>query len=445
VREADLKIAIWVIVGLGALLGTAWMVVPHFRGGTAVEATVVKVEPASKADLTETVSAPGEIQAKKRVQISAKVAAPVVKLPVHEGEEVKKGQLLLELDNKDLLAVRRQVAAQRDAQEQQIEVAKQRIESQRASVRASRAMLADLLRDLDRNKSLVATHDVSQSIVDTAQARYDEQREQIDSAEKSLVADETNLGVMAAQLDAANAQVEKAEEDIKYTRIDAPLDGTITALKVEEGEMVMVGTMNNAGTMILEVADLKTMLMVAKLDESQIDPVRVGQHALVRIQAFRDVMFDGEVESVGESRTTDTLDQTKYFQIKVRLLDLKGRRVRSGLSADVEIQTQKHEGVIRVPSQAVMSRPLDQLSESLRNSPEIEKGKSFATVVFRMVDNKAVLTPVTVGPSDDTHTVIKSGLKANEPVIVGPYKVLETLSNDQAVKLEVAGPTTRKS
>jgi len=440
-----LKVAIWSIVGLGAVLGTAWMVVPRLRGGTGPEATVVKVEAASKADLTETVSAPGEIQPKKRVQISAKVAAPIVKLPFKEGDPIKEGDLLVELDNKDLMAVRRQVVAQRDAQKQQIEVARQRIESQRASVRASRATLADLQRDLDRNKSLVATHDVSQSVLDTAQAKFDEEREQIDSAEKGLEADVTNLKVMDAQLDAANAQVDKAEEDIKYTRIKSPLDGIITSLKAEEGEMVMTGTMNNAGTMILEVADMNTMLMVAKLDESQIDPVKVGQHAIVRIQAFRDVVFDGEVESVGESRTTDTLDQTKYFQIKVRLLDLKGRRVRSGLSADVEIQTQKHEGVIRVPSQAVMSRPLDQLSESVRSSPEIEKGKSFATVVFRMIDNKAVLTPVTVGPSDDTHTIIKSGLKANDPVIVGPYKILETLSNDQAVKLEGAGPTTRKS
>ena len=440
-----MKVAIWSIVGLGAVLGTAWMVVPRLRGGTGPEATVVKVDAASKADLTETVSAPGEIQPKKRVQISAKVAAPIVKLPFKEGDPIKEGDLLVELDNKDLMAVRRQVVAQRDAQKQQIEVARQRIESQRASVRASRATLADLQRDLDRNKSLVATHDVSQSVLDTAQAKFDEEREQIDSAEKGLEADVTNLKVMDAQLDAANAQVDKAEEDIKYTRIKSPLDGIITSLKAEEGEMVMTGTMNNAGTMILEVADMNTMLMVAKLDESQIDPVKVGQHAIVRIQAFRDVVFDGVVESVGESRTTDTLDQTKYFQIKVRLLDLKGRRVRSGLSADVEIQTQKHEGVIRVPSQAVMSRPLDQLSESVRSSPEIEKGKSFATVVFRMIDNKAVLTPVTVGPSDDTHTIIKSGLKANDPVIVGPYKILETLSNDQAVKLEGAGPTTRKS
>jgi HlyD family secretion protein len=440
-----LKITIWIIVGLGATLGTAWMVVPHFRGGSGPEATVVKVEPAGKSDLIETVSAPGEIQPKKRVQISAKVAAPIVKLPFKEGDSVKKGDLIVRLDNQDLMAVKRQVVAQRDAQEQQIEVAKQRIEGQKAAIRSSRAMMEDLKRDLDRNKSLVATHDVSQSVLDTAQSKYDEEHEQIDSAEQNLIADATNLKVMAAQFDAAKAQVDKADQDISYTEIVSPIDGMITSLKAEEGEMVVTGTMNNAGTMILEVADLKTMLMVAKLDESQIDPVKVGQHAVVRIQAFRDVVFDGEVESVGESRTTDTLDQTKYFQIKVRLLDLKGRRVRSGLSADVEIQTQKHEGVIRVPSQAVMSRPLDQLPENLRNLPEVEKSKSFATVVFRMVDNKAVLTPVIVGPSDDTHTIIKSGLKLNDPVVVGPYKILETLTNDQPVKLEGSGPTTRKS
>jgi HlyD family secretion protein len=439
-----LKIAIWVIVGLCATLGAAWMVLPRLAARGAPEATAVKVEAAAKGDLMETVAAPGENQPKKKVQISAKVAAPIVKLPFKEGDPVKKDDLLVELDNKDLMAVRRQVVAQKDAQEQQIVVARQRIEGQQASIRATRAMLADLQRDFDRNKSLVSTHDVSQSVLDTAQSKLEEQREQIDSAEKNLIAETTNLKVMDAQLDAAKAQVDKADQEISYTRIMSPIDGMMTVLKAEEGEMVMTGTMNNAGTMILEVADMNTMLMVARLDESQIDPVKVGQHAVVRVQAFRDVVFDGEVESVGESRTTDTVDQTKFFQIKVRLLDLKGRRVRSGLSADVEIQTQKHEGQIRVPSQAVMSRPVDQLPEALKNSPEIEKGKSFATVVFRCIDNKAVLTPVTVGPSDDTHTIIKSGLKANEPVIVGPYKILETLTNDQAVKLEGSGPTTRK-
>jgi HlyD family secretion protein len=128
--------------------------------------------------------------------------------------------------------------------------------------------------------------------------------------------------------------------------------------------------------------------------------------------------------------------------VKIKI-DRKGKRIRSGLSADVEIQTQQFGNMIRVPSQAVMGRPIDQLPEELRKSPEIEKGKSFATVVFRCIDNKAVMTPVTVGASDDTHTVVKSGLKENDPVIVGPYKILESLQNEQVVKIEGSGSTTQ--
>ena len=439
-----MKIAIAVILSFGVTLGMVVGVLPRFRGGAAPEITAVKVEPASKGDLVESVAAPGEIQPLKKVQISAKVAAPIISMPYKEGADVKKDTLLVQLDDKDLKAIRRQFEAQRLGQQQQIEVAKQRIDAQRASVRASRAMLADLERDLERNKSLVATHDVSQSVLDTAGAKYEEQREQIDATEKNLVADETNLTVMAAELDAAKAQVEKVDEDIKYTKISAPFDGTLTVVKAEEGEMVVTGTMNNAGTMILEIADLTKMLMVAHVDESQIDSIKVGQHAIVRIGAYHDQLFEGTVDTVGESRTTDTLDQTKYFQIKI-LLSLKGRRIRSGLSADVDIETQRQTGVIRVPSQSVMGRPIDQLPEELRNSPEIEKGKTFATVVFRLIDNKAVMTPVTVGASDDTHTIIKSGLKENEPVIVGPYKILEALTNGQTVKAEATGPATKPS
>jgi HlyD family secretion protein len=438
-----LKITIVVILTLGVTLGTIFGVVPRFRGGGAAEVTTVKVEGVSRGDLVESVAAPGEIQPLKKVQISAKVAAPITDMPFKEGDDVKKGALLVKLDDKDLKAVLRQFVAQKNAQEQQIAVAKQRIAAQRATIRASRAMLADLERDLHRNTSLVASHDVSQSVLDTAQSKFDQESEQIKATEDNVTADEINLKVMDAQLDAALAQVDKCKEDISYTTIEAPFDGTLTVLKAEVGEMVVTGTMNNAGTMILEVADLTKMLMVAHVDESQIDSIKVGQHAIVRIGAYHDQAFDGTVNTVGESRTTDTLDQTKYFEIKI-LLDLKGRRIRSGLSADVDIETQRQKNVLKVPSQSVMGRPVDQLPDDLKNSPELEKGKTLATVVFRLIDNKAVMTPVRVGASDDTHTIIKSGLKENEPVIVGPYKALEGLTNGQVVKLEGTKSTANR-
>lgn len=435
------------------LIGARWL-----RGGGQVpEAPVVRVEPASRGDLVEIVSAPGEIQPLKKVSISAKVAAPIVEMPHKEGETVfgpatrpsddpaGRPSLLVRLDDKDLQAVKRSVEAHYNAQREQINVAKQRIESQKAAIRASRAMLADLERDLKRQRELLITKDVSQSVVDTAQAKFDEQVEQISSTEQGVKADEINLLVMQHELEAAQADVAKADEDISYTVIHSPIDGILTSVKAEVGEMVVTGTMNNPGTVIVEVADLAQMLMVAHIDESQIDPVREGQKATVRIQAYRDQVFEGIVQTVGQSRTEDKTDMTKYFEAKI-LLDLKGRRIRSGLSADADIETRRHTNVVRVPSQSVVGRPFDQLPDELRKSPEIEKGKSIATVVFRVVDGKAVATPVTIGASDDTETIIKSGLKAGDPVIVGPYKTLESLQHGQAVKSETpatAQPSTR--
>jgi HlyD family secretion protein len=443
-------ITITVVAALGALIfvGARWI----RNAGQTQEAPVVRVEPASRGDLIEIVSAPGEIQPLKKVSISAKVAAPIVEMPHKEGEHVfgpatqpsddptTRPSLLVRLDDKDLQAVKRSVEAHYNAQIEQINVAKQRIESQKASIRASRAMLADVDRDLKRQRELLTTKDVSQSVVDTAQSKYEQQVEQISSADQGVKADEINLIVMQHELEAAKADLAKAEEDISYTVIRSPIDGILTSVKAEVGEMVVTGTMNNPGTVIVEVADLDQMLMVAHIDETQIDPIREGQKATVRIQAYRDQVFDGIVQTVGQSKTEDKTDMTKYFEAKI-LLDLKGRRIRSGLSADADIETRRHANVLRVPSQAVVGRPFDQLPDDLRKSPEIEKGKSIATVVFRLIDGKAVATPVTVGPSDDSQTVIKSGLKEGDPVIVGPYKVLESLQHGQAVKSEKTATT----
>jgi HlyD family secretion protein len=436
-----LKLLIGIIVSIVAVVGALVLVGAHYYHAATGpgEPATVKVEPVAVGDLVEVVASPGEIQPLKKVGISAKVSAPIVEMPFKEGDQVygagptTQPSLLVQLDDKDLQAVKRSAVARQRAQEEGINVARQRIEAARGQIRASRAALADLERDLKRNRELLGTRDVSQSVVDTAQAKYDGQMEQINSAEAGIIADQINLKVMEAELDAARADVAKAEQEISYTTIRSPIDGTLTAVKAEVGEMVITGTMNNPGTMIVEVADLSQMLMVAHIDESQIAMVRKGQKATVRIQAYRDKVYTGIVQTVAQSRTEDKTDMTRYFEAKI-LLDLHGDQIRSGLSADSEIETGKHTQVLVIPSQSVMGRPVDQLPEDLQKSPEIEKGKSIATVVYRLIDGKAVVTPVTVGPSDDTHTMIKSGLKAGDPVIVGPYKVLESIQHGQLVK-----------
>ena len=444
-----MKVVLTVIISVVVVLGLLVLVGAHYyHAATAVAETVtVRVEPVASGDLVEVIASPGEIQPLKKVGISAKVSAPIVEMPFKEGDRVygpgpsTQPSLLVQLDDRDLQAVKRSAMARERAQEEGINVAKQRIEATKAQIRSERASLADLERDLKRNRELLTTHDVSQSVVDTAQAKFDGQVEQINSAEAGVIADQINLKVMEAELDAARADVAKAEQDISYTTIRSPIDGVLTAVKAEVGEMVITGTMNNPGTMIVEVADLSQMLMVAHVDESQIAGVAKGQKASVRIQAYRDKVYTGEVQTVAQSRTEDKTDMSRYFEAKI-LLDLKGDRIRSGLSADAEIETGRHANVLKVPSQSVMGRPVDGLPPELQKSPEIEKGKSIATVVFRMIDGKAVVTPVSVGPSDDTHTMIKSGLKAGDPVIVGPYKALESLQHGQVVKSEPAGPAT---
>lgn len=454
-----MKLWLTVILSVVAVLVLLGLVGAHYYHAAKAtgEVVTVKVEPVQTGDLVELVAAPGEIMALKKVGISAKVSAAIVEMPFKEGDHVlgpsptTQASLLVQLDDKDLQAVKRSAAARERAQVEGINVATQRILATKAQIRATRATLADSERDLRRNKELLLTHDVSQAVVDTAQAKYDEQLEQINSAEAGVVADQINLKVMEAELDAARADVAKADEDISYTTIRSPIDGTLTAVKAEVGEMVITGTMNNPGTEIVEVADLSQMLMVAHVDETQIASVAKGQKANVRIGAYRDKIFTGIVQTVAESRTEDKTDMSRYFEAKI-LLDLKGERIRSGLSADAEIESSRHEHVLKVPSQAVMGRPVDSLPPELQKSPDIGHDKTIATVVFRLIDGKAVATPVTVGPSDDTYTMIKSGVKSGEPIIIGPFKSLESLQNGQAVKSDGStmgqpstGPTTSSS
>ena len=135
--------------------------------------------------------------------------------------------------------------------------------------------------------------------------------------------------------------------------------------------------------------------------------------------------------------------ESKEFRVEV-LLDSGGRRFYSGLNADVEIETRRHEGVLKVPSQAVLGRRVEELPVKIREgNANVDSKKTFATVVYRLVDGKAVVTPVKVGPSDAADTVVESGLTEADAVIVGPYKVLEKLKHDQKVKDEKASATTK--
>lgn len=450
-------IAIIVVAVLG-LLGLGGVLVAHFSKMAAAggETTEVRVERATRGPLVEVVSVPGEVQPEPqlRVPISARVSARIVELPFKEWDTVTKGNpkanppvpasVLVRLDAKDLEANLRSVKARYAAQEAQVVVTNAHIDSQRSQIAASEASLKDAKRDLERQQSLYNSKDVSQSIVDTAQTKVDELIAKLDGSRSDLTAAQQELVVLQHQLAAAEAEIAKAQEDLNNTVIMSPIDGTVTRLRMKVGELAVVGVENSSLTNIMEVADLSQMVMMARVDETNVASLAVGQHASIRMPAYRDEVFEGTLESVSPATADMSMmrnnDQMSYFEAKLRLKKAPGRRIYTGLTADADIETTHHEG-IRVPSQAVLGRPLDALPDEIRKSPAVQIDKTTASVVFRIKDGKAVATPVVVGPSDETHTLITQGLSDGDEVIVGPYKVLDALKHDQKVKRKDT-PTT---
>ncbi len=439
-----MKILIAVIVTLVLAFGGVWAWNRWSGKMTPAQAepTTVRIDAARRGDLVEIISAPGTVQPRTKVSISAKVSARITELPHKEGESVTKGDptanppippsLLVKLDSKDLEAALRTVKARYAAQQASVKVDEARVAAQEASIAAARFTLADVERDLKRQQGLLESKDVSQSIVDTAQSKFDEQKSQLESLNQNLVGERANLLVLKFNLEAAESEISKASEDLANTFITSPINGVVIKLNNEVGEIVVVGITNSPGSTIMEVADLNQMLFVAKVDESSITGVKVGQKAIVRIPAYADEVFEGTVDTVALSNTDDK-DGTKYYKAEI-LLKTSGRRIPSGLTADAEIQTKRHDNAITVPSQAVLGRPADDLPEPMRSTVEVDKSKSLATVVYRLVNGKAVVTPVKVGASNSTHTVIKSGLTEGDQVISGPFKILDTLAHDMKVK-----------
>lgn len=434
-------VGVLIVGALGG--GLMWL---RSGAGPVLPPSSVRVETVTRGDLMEIVQAPAEVQPRNKVSISARVAARIVEIPSLEGTRVKKGDLLVKLDSTDLQATLRSAEARRDGQLAGLKVAEARLSGQKAQLIGTEATLVEAERDLERQKGLLSSRDVSQSTVDTAQRRVDELKASYEAAKFNLVGEETNLIVLRHNLQAAEAEIDKAEDNLSYTTIVSPIDGIITTINAKVGELVVTGTMNNAGTVIMEVADLSQMLAQARVDETDIASVAVGQPAKVHLLAYPDEVFPGTVTTVALARSTDRTNtggggDAKAFKVEV-LLDVQNRRIHSGLTADVEIETRTNKDVLRVPSQAVMGRPVDGLPAAIRaNNPNVDTSKTVAMVVYRFVGGKAIVTPVSVGAADNIYTMIRGGLSDGDEVISGPYKVLETLAHEQVV-IKETGPTT---
>jgi len=451
-RVKKSRIIIIVIIVLLVVVSGAGMAIRAKIKGPR-KTTVVRLENAKRGELIEFVSAPGEIEPKTKVDISAKVSARIIELPYDEGDTVTCGDpdanppvpasVLVRLDAKDLESRLTSAEAGRAAQVAHLEVENARIESQRASLTGLDASVKQAQRDLVRQKGLLESKDVAQAAFDQTQATYDELKSRYEANKHTLKSAVLNLVVLEHNLEVADAGIAQAREALSHTTITSPIDGVVTRLDAEVGEMVIMGTMNNPGTVIMVVGDLSKMLIVAQIDESDVGKLEVGQKAAVHIDAFTDSEFTGEVDSIALSHDWSST-MTKYYRTEI-LLDATEEKLYSGLSAHVEVETNKNVDVLKVPAQAVLGREVDTLPLDIReNSAEVDTSKTFATVVYRYIDGKAVVTPVKIGQSDLTHIIIESGITEEDKIIVGPYKVLESIKHNQIVQDEREAQAKKK-
>lgn len=369
---------------------------------------LVQMEPVGVGDVVRTVSAPGSIEPRTKVQISSQVSARVLALPFREGDRVKAGDVVIRLDPQDLVAV--------------VQSAEAGMRGQQARLGGAEARLINARLEFERLRSLYETGDVTKSELEASEATY----LQAQSDKQAL-----EHGIEQAQ-----AEIDRAKKDLENTTIASPMDGVITTLNAEVGETVIVGTTNNPGSVIMEIADLSNMLLKAAVDEANIAPVRVGQEAMVYINAYPDREYKGTVRQIGLKRQVAT-DGTGTFEVEIALELGEGETLYSGLTASTDIAVEHVYDALRVPAQAVLDRRVDDLPVEIRGgNPLVDTNKTFARVVYKVVDGKTVVTPVKVGASDLTGTQVLEGLGAGDVIVTGPFRVLVNLKHDQAVRDE---------
>ncbi len=413
------------LIGGGALLVVLVIAANVMRasgGKIAVQVGTVK-----KGTVTATVRAPGRIQPETMVKMSADVPGRVVRLAVQEGDHVRRGQFLLQIDDTEYRA--------------QVKNSEASLQAARSNRRQAEATFAQSDAALKRKESLFTQKLVSPEELDAARATRDTDRARLDARLEDVAREEANVTI--------------ARDRLSKTRYVSPIDGTVTQLAIEEGEIVVVGTMNNPGSVIMTVANMSQMKVEAEVDETDVSYVRADQVAKVTVDALPDTSLAGHVTKIANSPTISNIGQQEQqtnFLVDVTI-DEPPALLRPGMTADVEITTASKDSVLMVPIQAVVLRTDEELVPAgKRRAKKREKKSDVAAAaeakaeekkseekkgVFVMgEDGSVAFRAVTQGLSSDTDYEITGDLKPGEKVVIGPFRVLRTLKPGQRVRVE---------
>lgn len=414
-RNILIIVALLLVVVLIAAKKQGWI-----GSSSGLEVTTAKVE---KLTLEETVIASGKIQPEVEVKLSPEVSGEIIELPIEEGQEVKKGDLLVRI-NPDIYnaAVNRAMAA---------------LNSSKAALASAKAQLVEAENSFERNNKLYKQKVISDAEYDAAKRAYDVAKLNVESAE--------------FQKQSAEATYREAKDNLQRTTIYAPQDGTVSMLNVEVGERV-VGTAQMAGTELARIANLEYMEVLVEVNENDIIRVTLDDTAIVEVDAYLDKEFTGIVTEIANSAQLSgvSADQVTNFEVKVRILKesyegmlKKGEKspFRPGMTASVEIKTDKKVDVLTVPIEAVTTRTdTSKKAKSYNVGRETEESKEDYEVVFLFENGKADLMVVSTGIQDDENIEILSGLNEGQEVITGPYSLVsKQLVNGDKVELKGEG------
>lgn len=408
-----------VIVGIGAM---------SMKGGSR-SGVEVRAEVVTTRDLVSTVTANGWIRPRRSVDIQADIMGRITKLWIAEGDSVKVGQVLLQIDPTEYeAAVSRARAAVAEARARQAQARANLLQAQRAHERT--------LSIANRDSALI-----SQQTIEEVTTQLEVQQALAAAAEH---------GVSQAQ-----AALHEAENRLAKTTIRAPIEGVVTRLNVEEGETAIVGTMNNPGSLLLTISDLSVMEAVVRVDETDVPAIALGDSASIEIDAFSRHTFSGKVTEIAHSSvvqrrntTTATGAQGQAIDFEIVItIDAPPSTLRPDLSATAQIVTATRQGVLSIPIIALTVRD----RKAMQPLPQEDSAASAAAAaasrtdgdqegVFVIRDGKAHFTPVEVGIAGAEHFEVLSGLASGDSVVAGPYEAIRTLQDGRAIRT-IAAPS----
>ncbi len=445
-----------VLIGVGAVavLGAIVAVTVYQSRKNLV---TVQTGKAQRETLSSVVSGSGEIKPKTYVNIGANAFGKIVRLEVKEGDHVRKGQLLAQLENVQSSADVNATKASLQAAETDFVAAEAGYQTSKADLNRAQSDADHARLDWDRAQGLYKAALIAKQDYDTKKAAWE-------SAEAGLAQAQARLEQAKAQQDSAQrhiaqnqANLARVADVLQKTLYEAPFDGVITNVPVRESETVVMGIQNAPGSTLMTIADMSVITAEVKVDETDIVNVRMGQSAEVTIDAIPRKVFHGTVTEIGDnaivrstgvstSQATSTSEEAKDFKVVVTLSD-PPTDLRPGLSATAKITTATKDNTVTIPIQALTVRTKADLAPkdgkgSVQAAAPVDTAKQKEEIqgVFVIRGKKAEFVPVDTGISGTTDIEVTKGVQAGDEVITGSYRVLRTLKPGTSVKVDNSAP-----